>query len=396
MLPEGPMDLLDALIIVWVVFAAFAGYRRGAALQLTEYAGLFLGLLVGAFLAPIVAPMFSSPQTQAIVVLVGFLVLAVAGESMGWMIGRRLWSFTRRSALRVVDAVGGSIVSVVAVLAITWFVGYSLSNGPFPSVASQVRSSAIVQTLNDVLPRPPLVLADVRQFLDRFGFPEVFADLPPLPASPVDEPPNAMVRAIAAKADRSVVKVVGGACNEVLSGTGFTIARHYVVTNAHVVAGEPRTTVEPLSGGSESATVVFFDPKTDLAVLYVPSLATPVLHLDASEVDRGTKGAVIGHPGGGPLVALPGAVRRPLVALGRDIYGRAVVARHIYELQAVVRPGDSGGPFVVQNGQVAGIVFAASTTDQSVGYALTSASVLQKIQAAVGRKAAVGTGDCAR
>jgi S1-C subfamily serine protease len=390
------MDFLDVLIIVWVVFAAFAGYRRGAALQLTEYAGLFIGLLLGAFLAPIVAPLFSSPETQAIVVLGGFLLLAVVGESMGWMIGRRVWSFTRRSALRVVDAVGGSIVSVVAVLAITWFVGYSLSNGPFPTVASQVRSSAIVQRLNDVLPRPPLLLADVRQFLDRFGFPEVFADLPPLPASPVPEPPTALVRAIAAKADPSVVKVVGGACNEILSGTGFTVARHYVVTNAHVVAGESDTNVEPSNGASASATVVWFDPKTDLAVLYVPSLSTPVLHMDASEVDRGTKGAVIGHPGGGPLTALPGAVRRSLEALGRDIYGRAVVARHIYELQAVVRPGDSGGPFVLQNGEVAGIVFAASTTDPNVGYALTSASVLAKVHDALGHTAAVDTGNCAR
>ncbi len=390
------MDLLDALIIVWVVFAAFAGYRRGAALQLTEYAGLFIGLLVGAFLAPIVAPLFSSPQTQAIVVLGGFLLLAVIGESMGWVIGRRLWSFTRRSALRVVDAVGGSIVSVVAVLAITWFVGYSLSNGPFPTVASQVRSSAIVQTLNGVFPRPPLLLADVRQFLDRFGFPEVFADLPPLPASPVAEPPNAMVQAIAAKADRSVVKVVGGACNEILSGTGFTVARHYVVTNAHVVAGESNTSVEPESGASAAATVVLFDPKTDLAVLYVPSLSTPVLHMDASEVARGTKGAVIGHPGGGRLEALPAAVRRSLEALGRDIYGRAVVARRIYELQAVVRPGDSGGPFVLQNGEVAGIVFAASTADPDVGYALTSASVVQKVRGAVGQTAGVDTGNCAR
>ena len=134
------------------------------------------------------------------------------------MVGRRIWSFTRQSALRAVDAIGGSVVSVVAVLVVTWFVGYSLSNGPFPTVTKQIRSSAIVQTLNDVLPRPPLVLADVRQFLDRFGFPEVFADLPPIPASPVPVPADKTVRAIAAKADPSVVEVVGDACSEVLSG----------------------------------------------------------------------------------------------------------------------------------------------------------------------------------
>ena len=44
-----------------------------------------------------------------------------------------------------------------------------------------------------------------------------------------------------------------------------------------------------------------------------------------------------------------------------DIYGQDVVHRDVYELQAVVRPGNSGGPFVTTDGDVAGVVFAAST-----------------------------------
>ncbi len=192
------MDLLDVLIIVWVVLAGIAGYRRGAALQLTEYAGLFAGLLLGAFLAPRIASLFSSPSSQAVAALVSLLAFAAIGEGVGWGVGHRVWAVARRSVLRVVDAVGGSVVGVVAVLLVTWFVGYSLSNGPFPTITRQIRSSAIVQRLDDVMPRPPAVLADVRQFLDRFGFPEVFADLPPVPAGPVQEPANATVRAIAA------------------------------------------------------------------------------------------------------------------------------------------------------------------------------------------------------
>jgi S1-C subfamily serine protease len=390
------VDLLDALIIVWVVLAAIAGYRRGAALQLTEYAGLLVGLLAGALIAPKIATLATSTQAQAAIALIVLLVMAAIGEGIGWVIGHKAWSAARRSVLRGVDAVGGSLVGIAAVLLVIWFVAYSLAAGPFPAVSRQIRSSAIVHTLNDVMPRPPALLADVRQFLGKFGFPEVFADLPPFPAGPVQEPSNPTVRTIADRADPSVVKVVGGACNEILSGSGFVAARHYVVSNAHVVAGVRAPHVEGLEGGTFAATVVLFDPRTDIAILSVPGFEARPLQLDPDEIDRGAQGAVIGHPGGGTLVALPAGVRRTMDALGRDIYGESVVQRRIYELQAVVRPGDSGGPFVLKNGEVAGVVFAASTTDPHVGYALTSPGVLSLLQKADHRTAAVSTGSCAR
>ena len=87
------------------------------------------------------------------------------------------------------------------------------------------------------------------------------------------------------------------ACGAILAGTGFVVASRYVVTNAHVIAGEASPRVEQ-SGGAASATPVLFDPKLDLAVLYVPSLQAPVLRLDPSMVGRGAQGAAIGHPGG--------------------------------------------------------------------------------------------------
>ena len=43
------------------------------------------------------------------------------------------------------------------------------------------------------------------------------------------------------------------------------------------------------------------------------------------------------------------------------------MTRDILELRAEVEPGDSGGPFVLEDGTVAGVVFAESRTDESVG-----------------------------
>ena len=115
-----------------------------------------------------------------------------------------------------------------------------------------------------------------------------------------------------------------------------------------------------------------------------------------TDVGRGTKGAILGYPGGGGLTAGPAAVRRDLEAVGRDIYGRTVVQRDVYELQAIVRPGDSGGPFVAVGGDVAGVVFAASTTDPSVGYALTTPQIIPLVKQAEGKSSPVSTDSCTR
>jgi len=64
------------------------------------------------------------------------------------------------------------------------------------------------------------------------------------------------------------------------AGTGwFVDGRGFLVTNAHVVAGETRTTIEDASGAAHVGTIVAFDPVRDLAVLAAPSLDAPALAL---------------------------------------------------------------------------------------------------------------------
>ena len=64
------------------------------------------------------------------------------------------------------------------------------------------------------------------------------------------------------------------------------------------------------------------------------------------------------------------------------------------ELQTLVRPGNSGGPFVLPNGRVAGVVFAASSGDDDVGYAIAAGEVGDPLRTAVGRTTPVDTGPC--
>jgi S1-C subfamily serine protease len=390
------VNLLDVIIIVMLVLAGLNGYRRGAALQLTTYAGLILGLFVGAVVAPRFAGLARSPIGSATIALIVLLSFGVIGDAAGWLIGLRIWAIARRSALGAVDSVAGSVLGVGAVLVAVWFLGYNLANGPSQAIAGEIRGSAIVRGLDRSLPRPPAFLAEVRQFLNRFGFPEVFIGVPPAPAGPVKGPTQGQTAAVARRVEDSTVRIVGRACNAIQEGSGFVAAPNYVVTNAHVVAGVSSPQVQQQNGGSQSATTVLFDPRVDIAVLRVSTTPGSPLPIDQSEEGRGTQGAVLGFPGGGSLEFGPAAIRQELDAQGRDIYGKSVITREVYELQAIVRPGNSGGPFVLLNGRVGGVVFAASTTDQRVGYALTSRQIAPLVRSAVGRTQQVSTDGCTR
>jgi S1-C subfamily serine protease len=390
------MDLLDLVIILLLVLSALNGYRRGAALQLTAYAGLLLGLVAGALLAPVAAGFVKSPLAQAGVALAVLLVMAGIGDAVGWLVGSRFWVIAKQSVLRTFDSVAGSIVAVLAVLLIVWFIGLNLANGPVPELSRQIRRSSIVRAIDQTMPRPPSLLASVRQFLNRFGFPEIFADLPPAPAGPVKAPTGTEAAAAFRAARDSTVEIVGKACGAIHEGSGFVVAPNYVVTNAHVVAGMTSPQVQKQNSGSQGGVTVLFDPKLDIAVIRVRDSPGPTLHLDPKEEDRGTGGAVLGYPGGGPLTPEPAAVRRSLRAIGRDIYGESIVQRDVYELQTIVRPGNSGGPFVLIDGEVAGVVVAASTTDSRIGYAITSPQLVPLVQTALGKTHAVSTGDCTR
>jgi S1-C subfamily serine protease len=390
------VNLLDLLILLILGLALFSGFRRGAALQLVTYTGLIAGLIIGALLAPTTARLGEDPFTQSLIALATLVGMAAIGDGIGWAFGRKVWVAARRSALSHVDQAAGSVVAGVATLLTVWFLAFNLVQGPFPDVSRQIRESAVVRGLDVALPRPPSLLAQVRGFLDRFGFPEVFAGLPPAPAGPVQAPSDAQASQAFQAAASSTFKIVGEACDRIQEGSGFLIEPHYVVTNAHVVAGVDSPQVQQQNGQSFAADTVLFDDDLDLAVLRIEGGPTDDLDLTGSALGRGAVGAVVGYPRGGDLAGEKAAVRQTLVALGRDIYGNDTVQRRVYELQAQVVPGNSGGPFMTPAGQVAGVVFAASTTHGGVGYALTASEVNPRIQQALGRTQPVGTGPCIR
>jgi len=198
--------------------------------------------------------------------------------------------------------------------------------------------------------------------------------------------------AIAATARDSVARVVARACRRTQLGTAFAVAPGAFVTNAHVVAGADVVRVE--WNGLRDAVVVLFDAELDVAVLHVPGADAGGLRFATATPRRGTEGAAIGYPGGGGQSVIPAAVADAYPALGRDIYGEARVRRSVIELRAAVERGDSGGPFVLADGTIGGVVFAEARTNEDVGYALSPTAVAVRVAPAVGRTGAVATGRC--
>jgi S1-C subfamily serine protease len=285
------------------------------------------------------------------------------------------------------------IVTVIAF----WLLGSLLINGPSKTVAKALDRSAILEAVNATLPRPPNVFAYVRQYLQTSGFPQVFAGFPPALGPQAELPPRGVARRAIQAADQSTVRIVVPACGGTQLGSGWVAADSTVVTNAHVVAGSDSVSVQDANGTHE-ATVVVFDPRTDVAVLRASGLAGPPLPLETAEQPDGAPGATLGYPGQaeGQIRWHRAAVNDTYDASGRDIYGRALVTRNVYELRSPVRQGDSGGPFVLPSGQVAGVVFAASTTNDGIGYALTGQEVADEVRQGAARTEPVGTGSCTR
>ena len=387
------MTVLDVVLLLLLALSAWGGYRRGAVLQVAGLIGLGIGFLVGIWLAPFTAGLVRSDPAKAAVALGTILLLGALGDAAASVLGIKLRRRAHGTRLKAADSVGGGALSVVALVLAIWFLGLNLAAGPFPSIARSLQRSAVVRAVATVLPPPPALAAQIGNVLDIIGFPDVFSGLPPLPADPVPQPGQGLAARAARAARPSVVLIAGPACDRILQGTGVVVEDDLVLTNAHVIAGSSPT-VE-WNGQVFDAVPVLFDEDLDAAVLRVEGLDAPALTLLAEEVSRGTGGAVVGYPHG-RYRELRAAVRRSLDAVGRDIYSEDEARRRIYELQVTVAPGNSGGPFVLPGGRVAGLVFGASVTNDDLGYALTSPALVPVVDRAAARTDEVGTGRCVR
>ncbi len=385
--------MLDGLIGLLVIAVAIRGWQAGLLRQAGSVGGFWVGLLLGASLAPLAAGAVQTDSTKAIVAVTVAFGTALALGGLGELAGTGLSHGARRLRLGKVDEVAGAGLGVVAGLLVVWLLGSLFLRLPLPQMQAQIQNSAILRLLDRSLPPAPDVVARFGRLVAPTGLPSVFTGLEPPAAPPVTGPNAAAVNQAAAAGRAATVRVEGFGCGGIVEGSGFVAGPELVATNAHVVAGIERPVVYD-ARGPHAATVVAFDPGMDFAVLRTTGLAASPLPLEPGLVPRGTVGAALGYPGGGNFTVSPAAVLRSQTAVGRDIYDRGLVQRDIYALQALIRPGNSGGPLVRPDGTVIGVIFANSPSSENTGYALTSAEVLPLVNQAK-TSSPVSTGACA-
>jgi hypothetical protein len=195
------------------------------------------------------------------------------------------------------------------------------------------------------------------------------------------------VNTAAADITASALQVVANGCSTVeVHGAGMMVAPGKVATVAHVVAGAKTIEVRG-AHGSGPATVVYFDPVLDLAVLDVDAaLATPIAIGSAAPGDHGE---VVVYRDDAP-VQLDADVQRLVQIRTADIYGTGTHLRPGYELKLDIRAGDSGAVVVV-GGRAAALVWATSRETDHRAWAMRASLLSDHL----GSATEVDNGSCA-
>lgn len=169
--------------------------------------------------------------------------------------------------------------------------------------------------------------------------------------------------------------IFGQTTSTASSGTGFVIREDgYILTNHHVIDGADEFTVTFSDGTSYPAEVVGYESDvSDIAVLKIDKTGLkPITFGKSSEMTVGEDITVIGNPLGELTFSL---TRGVVSALDRKINtdGNPIT---MFQIDAAVNSGNSGGPAFDSEGNVVGIVTAkyASGTTEGLGFCIPSDS----------------------
>ena len=377
---------LDWIIIAFTLLMAVWGYQQGLIAGGLSLAGFAAGAFIGSRLGPLLLEDGSHSPYAPLFALLGALmiggVFASGLELLGFHLRGRLGE-----RLGVIDGVGGSVLVACLGLFLVWIGGtVALQTPGARELREPIQRSEILKELNEVLPPSGAILNALARF---DPFPSVTgpsANVPP-PDAKIARDPD--VR----EASRGVVRVLGTACGLGVQGSGWVARRGIVVTNAHVVAGQDDTTVQPGGEGpAHDAEAIWYDPRNDLSILRVPGLSgAPRLRMNVN-AETGARAAVLGFPENGPLDVEPARLGQTVTVVTQDAYGRGPVQRMITSVRGLVRPGNSGGPAVDASGRVVTTIFAAATSRRRTGYGVPDSVVRDALRRARGR---VDTGPCA-
>lgn len=388
------LDIVLALVLLGYLVQ---GYRLGLVRSIGAIVGIVAGGIAAALLSPLIGSLVPDETGKVVATIVAAIVLVILGHAVGSGIGAAIGGVLRRSPLGLIDRLLGAAAQlIVSALAISVIASLAVSLG-VPYVAQPVAASVVLRAIDTATPAPvSSALAQLRSTVLSSGIPQLGISLGTGTGGDTSVPGVSQTDGLRTAA-ASVLKITGRApsCNQEQSGSGFVVSTDRVLTNAHVVAGVTEPVVLSPGGQALTGRVTFFDPQRDLAIVAVRGLRAAPLTVAASP-GVGDQGVVAGYPFGGPFTEGGARVVQSGTVTVPDVAGGGRTARDIAAIAADVEQGNSGGPLLTPNGRVIGLVFAKSTSQSDLGYAMTPDEFGSVADRARSLTSAVSTGACSR
>ena len=396
------MNFIDIFIAAAFLVFGWIGFRRGILRTVLSIVGLLVGGAAGAIATPSIQSLISS-SSFGFKPTIG-LTTIILGASLGMFLFGILGSFLRVVLLplpfmKTIDSLIGFGLAIVAVASISSTLSSAAQVIPNKTVNNLFSQSQLISQIEQYLPdRFKNAAQKIQNVITDSPLPEVFRSLVESRIAPSQLAEDVNVPEIVNQSVASTVRIDGIAesCSAAMVGTGFIISPERVITNAHVVAGvkDPVVTLSNTKiqlGGK----VIAIDRKKDVAVVYVPGLNGDELTFIGPATPNEI-GFVVGYPNGGSLSTTAVSVSSEFESFGTDIDGNGETKRDVIVFGGDVRPGNSGGPLLNQQGQVLGVVFAADAQNKNTGYAISPGEVIKFITDAKSKTEQISTGDCAK
>jgi S1-C subfamily serine protease len=160
-----------------------------------------------------------------------------------------------------------------------------------------------------------------------------------------------------------------------LSGSGVIIEGKRILTNAHMVTYASQVQVQGNQSGDKLlATVEFYAPQVDLAVLKIEDESffdsRPPIQRDTALPHLKQNVMAYGYPTGGTTISITKGIvsRIEFVNYGPNTQGLRI------QIDAAINPGNSGGP-AMSGDKMIGLAFSGIQKAQSIGYIIPTEEI---------------------
>ena len=381
------MSWIDGVIGVLALLAAIRGWRLGALGQIGSLIGRIGGLIIGVTYGPGWSIHVTHHWWRIVAAVVIVWLCSFIGALLGRLVGKRIAKSIPIGKFDTIDSVLGMTAGLAGTLAFCWLAAGALSTTTWGSLSTEINSSVVLRTMQQLLPPPPAFEGKLQSLLSSVHIPNLFAFVGANGLTNLHPHLPHTVRGVSAPA--GVVQVEGSqGCTFNTIGTGFYVSATEVVTDAHVIAGQHRITV-----AGQHAYVAVFDPRQDLAVLVVPGASGAALPVASSLPSTGADISVPGYQSAASVRSIaPGYFEGVVSTPGRSIYSGGIFTRQLEVVAANVTPGNSGSPVLSANGMV-GVVLARSSVSNSLAFG-TGLTALRHDLAVVRPTSRASTASC--